>query len=857
MGIPMKSDTSAEAPIVSVVFNDVEFDSRVRTVAASLASAGAEVVILGIGFEPGDAERELGSVRMRILGGEALQPRGYRALDRSAESLRRLRVGSEERRRGRMAPLRAAAKEARRVGRRSSEAERPAAEADAAVAQRRLVRARRGYAPRRAAEAGLKRIERQLRKRALRSLRQRRAVYRLRRLTEELIALAPGAIHANDADGLTVAVDAARALERRGPRPPIVYDAHEWTVGRESYVTPPPGMKSEVELEGKAIGRADAVITVSEPLADLLAERYSLDARPLVVYSAPPAALARATGVPGLRELTGLSGRERLLVYVGRIAERRGVYESVSALSHLPSDVHLVLIGPMAPGHAAKLQRLAERDGLAERMHLLEPVSPDDLLATIRDADLALMPLHRNRQHEVTMPNKVFQYAQAGLPVVASDCGAVSRFVRLLGIGRLFEHGDARSLAKVAGRVLERHERISERLAAPGVRWLTSWEATEPVLLELYRRLGVLPTPGPSRAAPGSPRVRIGIGPRNGNGQAWLLARALERSMRGSSAESFKTEFPSGPLEFDFPCDVSISREDWKSLAVQAERAQRLISRSSHLLVEQGLSVFGHKLGDPDREIALLRGSGVEVAFWLRGSEIRDPDRHAEREPFSPFRGDFGDPELLERVRKRNHEIRALIEAHGLPAFVSSTDLLEDLPGATWLPLIVDPGEWDPGEPVPACSPPRVLHAPPKEWTKGSALIDAICEPLHRQGVIAYRRLRGVPHRRMPGEIRDADVVIDQLVMGSHGTLGLQAMACERVVVSYVSEFARRHLPGELPVVSATPETLEAVLRELVADPDRMRRLGAAGRAYVERHHSGAASAEALRPWLQGVDRSA
>ena len=59
----------------------------------------------------------------------------------------------------------------------------------------------------------------------------------------------------------------------------------------------------------------------------------------------------------------------------------------------------------------------------------------------------------------------------------------------------------------------------------------------------------------------------------------------------------------------------------------------------------------------------------------------------------------------------------------------------------------------------------------------------------------------------------------------------------------------RKQVPDyidELPVVSATPETVEDVLKELVADPERRRELGERGRAFALKYHSAEAGARRM-----------
>ena len=104
-----------------------------------------------------------------------------------------------------------------------------------------------------------------------------------------------------------------------------------------------------------------------------------------------------------------------------------------------------------------------------------------------------------------------------------------------------------------------------------------------------------------------------------------------------------------------------------------------------------------------------------------------------------------------------------------------------------------------------------------------------------------------------------ADIVLDQFRLGSYGVAACEAMASARVVVGHVLPAVRervREATGlELPIVEATPDTLAAVLEELISDPEGARRIAARGSEFVEAVHDGRASARALIDgWIRPSD---
>ena len=186
---------------------------------------------------------------------------------------------------------------------------------------------------------------------------------------------------------------------------------------------------------------------------------------------------------------------------------------------------------------------------------------------------------------------------------------------------------------------------------------------------------------------------------------------------------------------------------------------------------------------------------------------------------------------------------------HG-PTFVSTPDLLDYVPGAVWLPLVVDLEAFAPGEPPLTREVPVVVHAPSNTALKGTAEVEAALAPLLAAGLVDYRRIEGVSPDRFGALLADADIVIDQLLLGSYGVLACEAMALGRVVIGNVDASVRARVGADVPVLDATPDTLTDVVRGVLADRDGARERARAGRAFVEQVHDGSTSARLLHEYL-------
>jgi glycosyltransferase involved in cell wall biosynthesis len=345
--------------------------------------------------------------------------------------------------------------------------------------------------------------------------------------------------------------------------------------------------------------------------------------------------------------------------------------------------------------------------------------------------------------------------------------------------------------------------------------------------------------------------VRVLVGPANFAGQGSRWARAIEGRVPSAKATSFA--FFRGVL--DYPVDYGVPARTYRrNPRWRLNFYNHVVGNYTHVLMEAARPIFGPLHGpDGSSEIPHLLAKGLRVGLIAHGSDVRIPSRHVQTEPWSPF-PDIEDEhvELLERNATRAAE---LFTSYPGPVYVSTPDLFDYVPNAVWCPVIVDVDTWRSDAPVLERAKPVVAHAPSKSAMKGSELIDPIMERLAERGLITYRRVEGVDPADMPAVYRDADIVLDQFRIGSYGVAACEAMAAGRVVVGHIAQHVRDRVQAdtglELPIVGATPDTVEQVVLDLIAQPAKAREIAARGPAYVERVHDGRWSAEALAPFVE------
>lgn len=346
--------------------------------------------------------------------------------------------------------------------------------------------------------------------------------------------------------------------------------------------------------------------------------------------------------------------------------------------------------------------------------------------------------------------------------------------------------------------------------------------------------------------------IRLYIGPTNYSGQAFAWARAVEAEDPRVGARNVAIELPGS---FRFPSDNTVPIATVNASLPWAEAEWDAAQQFSHVLIEAERPLFGRRFGrDPAAEIAAMQAAHLSVAYLCHGTDIRNPAGHARRTRWSPYPDDPRTA-TLQADADRN---LALLRSVPLPTFVSTPDLLDDVPWATWCPVVVDTDRFSSTHPPFSSGTPHVVHASSSAVQKGSHLIEPALASLRDGGRLEYSVVTGAAAADMPEIYGSADIVLDQFRLGSYGVAACEAMATGRVVIGHVLPSVRERvleITGlELPIVEANPDTLEDVVDVILRDVDAARELAAAGPVFTSAVHSGKASARALLSgWIESA----
>lgn len=287
----------------------------------------------------------------------------------------------------------------------------------------------------------------------------------------------PDVVHGHDVNTLHVAWLAARLSRAR-----LVYDAHEISTHREGYQR----VRALVaRTEVRLLPSCDGVITTTEARARFFARAYSV-ARPLVLQNRPRYQPVVASG--RIRKELGLQQPWPIVLYQGGLQPGRGLGRLVKAAAQVP-DTYFVFIG--SGTLTGSLHELVRHLQLQERVHFIPAVPLEVLPHYTAAADIGVQPIENTcLNHFTTDSNKLFEYIQAGLPVIASDLPEIRQILNKHQLGLLVRPGDTGALVQALLRLtsdtrLRAHYAAQSQLAAPRL----SWEQQEHLLLGLYRHV--------------------------------------------------------------------------------------------------------------------------------------------------------------------------------------------------------------------------------------------------------------------------------------------------------------------------------------------------------------------------------
>lgn len=284
-------------------------------------------------------------------------------------------------------------------------------------------------------------------------------------------------IHCNDINTLPIGVLIKKFFNRNVK---IVYDAHEYETESNDFK----GIQKILVkfIEKKLIKYADKVITVSNTIANEYVRLYGIE-KPAVVLNTPPYKKINKKNI--FRETLGIRENQTIFLYQGGFQKERGIEILLEAFKTFDNENAVIVFMGYGP-----LENLIKETSKEYKNIYYHPaVSPDILLDYTSSADFGIIFFEDTcLNHRYCLPNKIFEYFMAEIPVIVSNLYEMKRLVEAHNVGEVAVENTPCGFIKA----VENISRKDYNLLVENVKKIKqkyNWQEQEKILLNVYKSL--------------------------------------------------------------------------------------------------------------------------------------------------------------------------------------------------------------------------------------------------------------------------------------------------------------------------------------------------------------------------------
>lgn len=263
----------------------------------------------------------------------------------------------------------------------------------------------------------------------------------------------------------------------------LVYDSHELFCEVPELMENPGKRNVWKRIEQRIFPRLKHVFTVNDSIAKIYSEEYGVALK--VVRNIPLLSNQQQFASVSKEEL-GIPTDKNIIVLQGAgINMDRGAEEAVQAMQFLDNAV-LLIIGSGDVMHL--LRKMVLDLKLSDRVIFVGKVPFERLVQYTRHGDLGLtLDKDTNINYRYSLPNKLFDYIHAGVPVLASNLVEIKRIINEYKIGDCIESHDPKHIAQKMKAILENKSQLAEwkkncKIASENL----NWEREEQILINVY-----------------------------------------------------------------------------------------------------------------------------------------------------------------------------------------------------------------------------------------------------------------------------------------------------------------------------------------------------------------------------------
>jgi glycosyltransferase involved in cell wall biosynthesis len=262
---------------------------------------------------------------------------------------------------------------------------------------------------------------------------------------------------------------------------PLIYDSHELFCEVPELQNERFKKRIWEKLESAIVPKLRYCITVNQSIADYFFKKYST--RFSVVRNIP--APINTEKIKTKTELK-LPTDKRIVIFQGSgINIQRGAEELVESMRYL-DKVHLLIIG--GGDVFPHLKELIKTSGLGSKITIIDKLPKEELIHYTKNSDLGLsIDKDTNLNYRYSLPNKLFDYIQAGIPVLASRLPEIERIISAYEVGDFIDSHDPKHIAEKINLILNSPRYSEMKNNTVKAVEENNWEKEKETLLSVIR----------------------------------------------------------------------------------------------------------------------------------------------------------------------------------------------------------------------------------------------------------------------------------------------------------------------------------------------------------------------------------
>ncbi len=284
-------------------------------------------------------------------------------------------------------------------------------------------------------------------------------------------------LHCNDLNTLPIAVIIKKFFNKNIK---IAYDAHEY----ETETNGLHGIQKVLikKLEKFLIKYTDKVITVSNAIADEYAKLYGIQ-KPSLVLNTPP--YKEIVKKDLFRESFGIDKNKTIFLYQGGLSSGRGIEILLDTFKQINDDKNVVIF--MGYGPLETLLKITAKE--YKNIYFHKAVTPDILLDYTSSADFGISTIEDScLSYRYCLPNKIFEYLMAELPIIVSNLHEMKQLVENHAIGVVLKENTQNGLNEAILKAGSLNKNILLKNIKK-IKKIYNWEEQEKVLFKVYGEL--------------------------------------------------------------------------------------------------------------------------------------------------------------------------------------------------------------------------------------------------------------------------------------------------------------------------------------------------------------------------------